>query len=170
MIVHMCLSAARVLRLLQFLRLMHSFSAFRILKIAWMNTVRETIILFVLIITSATFFGTVVYFTELKVAGLDTIPQGIWWAIVTITTVGYGDLVPTTVLGRIVATSCAIIGILVVATPIPIIVDKFSKLYQARNMTESISKKNKLRARLESTKDTNWDGKLCPFCKRSIRT
>ena len=144
--VNIILAAFRVLRLLQFLRLLHNYSSFRILRIAWVNTVRETLMLVVLIAVTAIFFGTILYYVEFSVEGLETIPQGLWFALVTITTVGYGDVVPTTPMGCIVATMCAIIGILVVATPIPIIADNFSKLYQARHMAQSISKKNTLRA------------------------
>lgn len=57
-----------------------------------------------------------------------------WWAIVTITSVGYGDEVPKTVLGQISGALCAITGIIFVALPVPIIVSRFNYFLQVCNV------------------------------------
>merc|ERR1712013_685034 len=53
-----------------------------------------------------------------------------WWCVVTMSTVGYGDQVPTTFLAKIVGVLTALTGILVIALPYPIIVSRFNKYYE----------------------------------------
>jgi len=65
--------------------------------------------------------GTLMYMVEGPEHGFTSIPQGIYWAIVTITTVGYGDLAPTTVFGQAMASSLMIIGYAVLAVPTGIV-------------------------------------------------
>ena len=65
-----------------------------------------------------------------------SIPVGLWWAIVTMTTVGYGDMVPKTYVGKFVGSMCVLASVLCVALPVPIIVSNFAMIYshsQARS-------------------------------------
>jgi hypothetical protein len=55
---------------------------------------------------------------------------GLWWAVVTMTTVGYGDVVPKSTLGKIIGSACAIEGLLMLAMPLAIIATKFNAHYQ----------------------------------------
>uniref|UniRef100_A0A1A8MPR9 Potassium voltage-gated channel, delayed-rectifier, subfamily S, member 3 n=1 Tax=Nothobranchius pienaari TaxID=704102 RepID=A0A1A8MPR9_9TELE len=73
---------------------------------------------------------------EEKDTDLGTIPSGWWWAMITMTTVGYGDTCPVTLAGKLAATLCIICGLLVVALPITIIFNKFSKYYQRNKAME----------------------------------
>ncbi|HZS63823.1 MAG TPA: cyclic nucleotide-gated ion channel [Xanthobacteraceae bacterium] len=64
---------------------------------------------------------------------LGTIPQALWWAIVTLGTIGYGDVVPVTALGKLVATGTIILGLVIVALPVGIIATAFTEQIHRRN-------------------------------------
>ena len=78
--------------------------------------------------------GTLMYLIEGNENGFDSIPHGVYWAIVTLTTVGYGDITPHTVLGRILASLIMIMGYGIIAVPTGI----FSvELHQAAQMKDA---------------------------------
>jgi len=77
------------------------------------------------------FYSSAIYYAELEVddSTIHSIPDAFWWAIVTMTTVGYGDEVPAGIVGRLIGAACALSGILTVAIPVPIIAGQFNIIY-----------------------------------------
>lgn len=87
--------------------------------------------------------------------GLDTIPACWWWGTVSMTTVGYGDVVPVTVAGKLAASGCILCGTLVVALPITIIFNKFSHFYRRQKALEaSVRNSNRGRKVRQSGEET----------------
>lgn len=79
---------------------------------------KQKILVFLLsVCTLVTVFGTLMYVVEGPEHGFTSIPKGIYWAIVTLTTVGYGDIVPKTVLGQVISSMVMITGYSIIAVP-----------------------------------------------------
>ena len=73
------------------------------------------------IITLVLILGTVMYLIEGELNGFSSIPQSMYWAVVTMTTVGYGDIAPATVLGKMIASVIMLIGYSIIAVPTGIV-------------------------------------------------
>ncbi|XP_028675578.1 potassium voltage-gated channel subfamily S member 3-like [Erpetoichthys calabaricus] len=128
-------------RIVQVLRLMRIF---RILKLARHSnglkslgcTIRHSFeevgLLVVFLTVGIAIFATLMYSVEKEEeeAGLTSIPVGWWWATISMTTVGYGDICPVTIAGKIIGSFCIIFGLLMVALPVTVIFNRFSKYYR----------------------------------------
>ncbi len=107
----------RILRIFRVLRLLQFLNEANVLARAMRNSQRKIIVFFSLMLVLMTVFGCMMYVIEGPVNGFRTIPESIYWAIVTITTVGYGDVVPQTALGRSIAAMGMLIGYAIIAVP-----------------------------------------------------
>ena len=96
-------------------------------------------LLFSLVIMGMLFYGSLEYFIENgeEDTGFYSIPQGMWWAVQTLTSLGYGDFTPATIPGKLLGSMCAVSGVLVLALPIPIVVDNFADYYKEQKQIEA---------------------------------
>ena len=111
----------RILRIFRVLRLLSLLDEANDLARALHNSTRKIFVFFSLMIILATIFGCLIYVIEGPEHGFNSIPHSIYWAIVTITTVGYGDVTPMTPLGQALASVGMLIGYAVIAVPTGIV-------------------------------------------------
>lgn len=81
--------------------------------------------------------GTIMYLIEGEQSGFTSIPKGIYWAVVTLTTVGYGDIAPVTSLGQFVAALVMILGYGIIAVPTGIVTAEYSRVRKEEITTQT---------------------------------
>jgi len=111
----------RLLRIFRVLKLVHFVGEASMLRAAIRASVRKIIIFLGAVLTLMIIIGAVMYLIEGEEHGFTNIPQGIYWAIVTMTTVGYGDIAPHTLAGKILASLVMILGYGIIAVPTGIV-------------------------------------------------
>lgn len=123
------LYASRIFRVF---RLMQHNCGVKILLLSLKSSARELCILAITFACVSVIFAFLMYMSELNSTSDISFPNAltaIWWAIVTMTTVGYGDLYPTTPQGYIVGALCSLTGILLIALPVAVTSSNFSDFY-----------------------------------------
>ncbi|HSO85469.1 MAG TPA: ion transporter [Draconibacterium sp.] len=123
----------RLLRVFRILKLTRYTSAGRFLaKSMWAS--REKISVFIFfVLMIVVIMGTIMYLVEGETNGFTSIPQSIYWAIVTLTTVGYGDISPQTPVGQFIASLVMIMGYAIIAVPTGIVTAEMIKSTVQKN-------------------------------------
>tara|TARA_B110000240_G_C13380408_1_gene402218 strand:- start:130 stop:942 length:813 start_codon:yes stop_codon:yes gene_type:complete len=135
------LKALRLLRVFRILKLNHYIGESNMLLKALKSSRTKILVFIFCVLILCIIFGTVMYLVESDESGFTSIPISIYWCIVTLTTVGYGDIAPSTPLGQIIASFIMIMGYGIIAVPTGIV-------------TLEITKSNKI--------ETNTQE--CPYC------
>ena len=139
----MSLAVLRVIRLVRVFRIFklsrHS-KGLQILGQTIKASMRELGLLIFFLFICVVLFSSAVYFAENPEASqFSSIPDAFWWAVVTMTTVGYGDMLPKSAWGKLVGSLCAIAGVLTIALPVPVIVSNFNYFYNREMENEDRS-------------------------------
>ena len=134
----------RLLRVFKFFKLSYGLQV--LLHTLKASSYELTLLLLVLLIPLVVFSSLVYAFEHGMTDGktdFDSIPRTFWWAIVTMTTVGYGDLAPKTWVGQLIGSICAIISVLIIALPISVIGNNFNLYYAHVRARLKLPKKNR---------------------------
>ena len=123
----MVIRILRVLRVFRILKLAHYLGEARQLVDALKSSRTKITIFIFTVMTIVVIVGSLMYIIEGEANGFTSIPRGIYWAIVTLTTVGYGDISPKTDLGQALASMVMIMGYAIIAVPTGIVTAEISQ-------------------------------------------
>ncbi|VDK20701.1 unnamed protein product [Taenia asiatica] len=152
-----------IVRIMRLFKLTRHYSGLKILIHTFRASLKELLLLVFFLGVFIIIFAALMYYAERFQNNphndFNSIPVGLWWAIVTMTTVGYGDMVPKTYLGEtilniysrsnyhlecmIVGAMCAITGVLTISLPVPVIVSNFSMFYSHTQARSKLPKKRR---------------------------
>jgi len=107
----------RVLRVFRVLRMMEFVGEGRLLVEALQRSQRKIFLFLTTVLLIVTIFGALIYMIEPPEAGFTSMPRAMYWGVVTLTTVGYGDIVPITPLGQFISAFMMILGYSIIAVP-----------------------------------------------------
>jgi voltage-gated potassium channel len=125
----------RLLRLFRILKLGAYVHEFGMLGRALAASRRKILVFMVFVLMVVTIMGTLMYVAEGPAHGFTSIPVGIYWAITTMTTVGFGDITPKTDLGRVIASAMMLLGWGTLAVPTGIVSAEFTAQRMGRSPT-----------------------------------
>lgn len=119
--------AIRLLRIFRILKMVKFIGeASKLRNALWDSRTKISVFIFAIMILSV-IIGTIMYLVEGPESGFTSIPKGIYWTIVTMTTVGFGDMVPMTALGQTISVIVMVMGYGIIAVPTGIVSAEFSK-------------------------------------------
>uniref|UniRef100_G1U7H2 Potassium voltage-gated channel subfamily C member 1 n=1 Tax=Oryctolagus cuniculus TaxID=9986 RepID=G1U7H2_RABIT len=148
------LRVVRFVRILRIFKLTRHFVGLRVLGHTLRASTNEFLLLIIFLALGVLIFATMIYYAERIGAQpndpsasehthFKNIPIGFWWAVVTMTTLGYGDMYPQTWSGMLVGALCALAGVLTIAMPVPVIVNNFGMYYSLAMAKQKLPKKKK---------------------------
>jgi voltage-gated potassium channel len=127
------LRSLRLLRIFRIFKLSHFLIEIQFLKTAVRGSLKKISIFMLVVLSLVIIMGSIMYMVEGTENGFHSIPDSIYWAIVTITTVGYGDISPVTPLGKFIASIMMFIGYGIIAVPTGIITTEMAMAVRSKN-------------------------------------
>lgn len=136
-----------IIRIMRLFKLTRHSAGLKILIQTFKASAGELILLVFFLVLGIVIFASLVYYAERIQSNpnndFNSIPLGLWWALVTMTTVGYGDMAPKTYAGMFVGALCALAGVLTIALPVPVIVSNFAMFYSHTQARAKLPKKRR---------------------------
>ncbi|ESO97828.1 hypothetical protein LOTGIDRAFT_103410 [Lottia gigantea] len=148
-----------ILRLFRFFRLKEKYIGLKVMWLAILQSKDELMLLVISSLILSTILGSTTYYCELENPVFSSIPQAIWWAIITMTTVGYGDIYPISPIGKCVGTVCSLCGLLIISMPIAIIAANFNQYHRQNKQLQCILN-DRYRSQIKTKKETHISGCL----------
>ncbi|KAI6233607.1 BTB domain-containing protein [Aphelenchoides fujianensis] len=137
-----------IIRILRLFKLTQHSPGLKILLHTFRASAKELMLLVFFLGLGVVIFAALVYYAERTQVNPDnqfeSIPLATWFALISMTTVGFGDLVPHTILGRLVGSICALAGVLTIALPVPVIVSNFQLFYSHTQARSKMPKKRRV--------------------------
>jgi len=124
----------RLLRIFRVLKLTAYMGEAQVLMAALRKSGRKILVFLYTVLTLVVVFGALMYVVEGSESGFSSIPRSMYWAMVTLTTVGYGDIAPQTALGQIIASFIMIMGYGIIAVPTGIYSAELIKTFRPEKM------------------------------------
>ena len=146
----------RVLRIFRVLKLVKYVGETRVLMQALRASRRKITVFLITVLTLVIIFGSLIYLVEDRDSGFTSIPRSIYWAIVTLTTVGYGDISPQTNFGQALSAIIMIIGYGIIAVPTGIVTAELAQGYKRSVSTQACPQC--------SAEGHDTDAKFCKYC------
>ena len=146
----------RVLRIFRILKLVQYLGEARLLMQALRASRRKITVFLFTVLTLVTIFGSLIYLIEDPKDGFTSIPKSIYWSIVTLTTVGYGDISPQTNIGQLIAALIMITGYAIIAVPTGIVTVELSHAFGRKVSTQACLQC--------SAEGHDSDAKFCKYC------
>jgi len=131
------LRAIRLLRVFRIMKLGHFVGAGNALTEALRKSRNKIAVFLFTVIVICIILGTIMYMIEGRESGFTSIPVSVYWTIVTLTTVGFGDITPQTPLGQLISVVIMILGYGIIAVPTGLITAQFMSKADAENNTQS---------------------------------
>jgi len=135
------LRALRLLRIFRIFKLTHFLTEMQFLGVAVRGSLRKISIFMLIVLMLVVILGSIMYLVEKGENGFSSIPDSIYWAIVTITTVGYGDISPATSLGKFVASIIMLMGYGIIAVPTGIVTTEMALAVRKREQKNEVCPK-----------------------------
>lgn len=155
------LRALRLLRIFRIFKLSHFVSEMNFLSIAIKKSLKKISIFMLVVLTLVTIVGSLMYLIESDSNGFSSIPNSIYWAIVTITTVGYGDMAPVTPLGKILSSFIMLLGYGIIAVPTGIITSEMAVALRSKTVSGEVCPSC-------GKEGHEKDAKFCKFCSSEL--
>jgi voltage-gated potassium channel len=146
----------RLLRIFRILKLSEYLAEAEVIMRALRESRRKISVFLLGVLTAVVIMGALMYVVEGEAHGFTSIPISIYWAIVTMTTVGYGDLSPHTALGKALASCVMILGYAIIAVPTGIVTVEMSHAMRARVSTRACPRC--------SAEGHEHDARYCKYC------